>query len=168
VAALSLYVFAVSSTSGPLQARAAEPSARVTAGANAAAESIAPDTSRSAFERSAFEDFASDTMRRLNDGAARLQAEAEEAVDEFGRSITQSTAEMNDAWADTVGKFQALQGEAQNAYDLLEERTLRGIEQFQRWLAGDQTKPRLSPRPLPPEPIDPVEPTQGSGPPIAV
>lgn len=69
-------------------------------------------------------------------------------------------ARMEGAWGEALEKFQSLRGHARSTYDALERRTVRSIEQFERWLAGDQTRPSR-PRPEPGR-------MKGSGPPIAV
>ena len=156
-AALSLFViFGISSVS-------AAPGERIEEGANATAEALDPDARSGSGDpsrdpdthsHSSFESFAAETLRRLNENAARLQAEAEDAARAFGESMTESAAHMDDTWADTLKKFESLQGEVRETYKSLERRTSRAIAQFQQWLAGDQTRPRPAPRPFSPDRLE--------------
>ncbi|XSG82719.1 MAG: hypothetical protein ACPW61_02785 [Methyloligella sp. ZOD6] len=120
------------------------------------AEALDPNAS----PPSSFQSFATETLRRLNDGIESLQRGSAETIRSIGDSMEEIPARMEGAWGEALEKFQSLRGHARSTYDALERRTVRSIEQFERWLAGDQTRPSR-PRPEPGR-------MKGSGPPIAV
>ncbi|ODA68778.1 hypothetical protein A7A08_00612 [Methyloligella halotolerans] len=155
-AALSFCVLALSLSlaASPLLSAPAE---QIEHGADATADALAPE----GHDPSSFEAFAVETLQRLNDGAARLQRQAENTVRSFGISVTESAERMDDAWEETLEKFGALRSHAKGTYEALEGRTLRAIDAFERWLAGDRA---LRPTPLPATP----ERIEGEGPAIPV
>ncbi len=81
---------------------------------------------------------------------------------------TEMDEKMDEVWAETIVKFQSLQTQVQENYELLERRTKRGIDAFQAWIAGDQSSPRSDQPRYEPEPLEPNTLIEGSGPPIAI